>query len=165
MKNLTQQAKRVIEFNRKAGNGLYDAYTLDFDRSIISQAALIREEGLEVEDASQHGDYNHLLKEFCDVFVVVMEGIHRLEKAGFDFEGAMQEVNDNNFLKIYSSYAEAVEVKEALESRDDKEYFINTNYHNGVPFYVVVNEKGKIMKRVNHPAVDLSKYLPKGVTQ
>lgn len=161
MKHLIHQAKQVIEFNRKAGNDLCDAYTLEFDHSIISQAGLIREEGLEVEDAAQHGDYNHLLKEFCDVFVVVIEGIHRLEKAGFDFEGAMQEVNDNNFLKIYNSYTEAVEVKESLESRDDKEYFINTNYYNGVPFYVVVNEKGKIMKKIGHPSVDLSKHLPK----
>jgi len=161
MKHLIQQAKRVIEFNRKAGNVLHPAYTLDFDRSIISQAALIKEEGLEVEEASHEGDYNHLLKEFCDVFVVLMEGIHRLEAAGFDFEGAMQAVNDNNFLKIYDSYAQAVEVKEALEERDDKEYFINTNYHNGVPFYVVVNSAGKIMKRVGHPSVDLSDYIPK----
>ena len=161
MKNLQDLANQVIDWNVKVGNKTHPAYTMEFERVAELQSKLVLEEAQETYDNSVISDYKEMLDGACDVFFTVIHYMNILEKAGFDVEGAIQAVIDNNSKKVFNSFYEACEAKEKLETRDDVEYFVETNVLNGIPFYVVLRQDGKVMKPVDFVPVNLEEYVPK----
>ena len=123
--------------------------------------ALLLEETQETVDAIKYGDMTELLDGAVDVFVILSKLLDMLEKAGFDVEGGIQQIIDNNQNKIFNSFYEACEAKEKLEERDDKEYYIETSVLNNLSFYTVRRQDGKIAKPVGFVAVELDKFIPK----
>lgn len=161
MKNLQQLVQQTIDWNIKVGNKTHPAFTMEFEKDASKQAGLVMEEAIETQVASIGSDYLEMLDGACDVLFTLSYYIHLLEEAGFDFEGAYQAVIDNNSTKVFNSYYEACDSKEKLEARDDVEYFVETNVHNGLPFYVVRNQNGKVCKPIDFVPVSLEKYIPK----
>lgn len=160
MKDLYKHYKNVINWNEKCNVRDFEYDTFEWTKSIELQADLIAEEALEIQEASKYSDKAELLKETVDCFVVLSKLMDMLDKAGFDVEGAIEAVQENNDKKVYGSFYEAVEAKEALESKTDEEFFIDTGIHNGLPYYSVKKMTGKVAKAIDFIPVDLSEYLP-----
>lgn len=161
MKNLQQNFERVVQWNKKCGIKFQEYNTFEWHKALKLQCDLLVEESQEALEGIEYDNYVELLDGVCDSLVIISYLIAQLEDAGFDVEGAMESVLSNNDKKIFNSYFEAVEAKEKLEERDDKEYFIQTSTCNNLEFYTILNEKGKIQKYVDFPKVDLSEFVPK----
>lgn len=161
MNNLQDYYNQIIDWNKKAGVKDHEFGTIDWDSAITLQTALLLEETQETVDAIKYGDMTELLDGAVDVFVILSKLLDMLEKAGFDVEGGIQQIIDNNQNKIFNSFYEACEAKEKLEQRDDKEYFIETSVLNNLSFYTVRRQDGKIAKPVGFVAVELDKFIPK----
>lgn len=163
MNNLQDYYNQIIDWNKKAGVKDHEFGTIDWDSAVILQTALLLEEAQETVDAIKYGDMTELLDGAVDVFVILSKLLDMLEKAGFDVEGGIQQIIDNNQNKIFNSFYEACEAKEKLEQRDDKEYYIETSVLNNLSFYTVRRDDGKIAKPVGFVAVELDKFIPKEV--
>ena len=161
MNNLQDYYNQIIDWNKKAGVKDHEFGTIDWDSAVILQTALLLEETQETVDAIKYGDMTELLDGAVDVFVILSKLLDMLEKAGFDVEGGIQQIIDNNQNKIFNSFYEACEAKEKLEERDDKEYYIETSVLNNLSFYTVRRQDGKIAKPVGFVAVELDKFIPK----
>lgn len=161
MNNLQDYYNQIIDWNKKAGVKDHEFGTIDWDSAVTLQTALLLEETQETVDAIKYGEMTELLDGAVDVFVIVSKLLDMLEKAGFDVEGGIQQIIDNNQNKIFNSFYEACEAKEKLEQRDDKEYYIETSVLNNISFYTVRRQDGKIAKPVGFVAVELDKFIPK----
>lgn len=161
MNNLQDYYNQIIDWNKKAGVKDHEFGTIDWDTAVTLQTALLLEETQETVDAIKYGDMTELLDGAVDVFVILSKLLHMLEKAGFDVEGGIEQIIDNNQNKIFNSFYEACEAKEKLEQRDDKEYYIETSVLNNLSFYTVRRQDGKITKPVGFVAVELDKFIPK----
>ena len=161
MNNLQDYYNQIIDWNKKAGVKDHEFGTIDWDSAVTLQTALLLEETQETVDAIKYGDMTELLDGAVDVFVILSKLLDMLEKAGFDVDGGIQQIIDNNQNKIFNSFYEACEAKEKLEQRDDKEYFIETSVLNNLSFYTVRRQDGKIAKPVGFVAVELDKFIPK----
>lgn len=161
MNNLQDYYNQIIDWNKKAGVKDHEFGTIDWDSVVTLQTALLLEETQETVDAIKYGDMTALLDGAVDVFVILSKLLDMLEKAGFDVEGGIQQIIDNNQNKIFNSFYEACEAKEKLEERDDKEYYIETSVLNNISFYTVRRQDGKIAKSVDFVAVELDKFIPK----
>ncbi len=161
MNNLQDYYNQIIDWNKKAGVKDHEFGTIDWDSAVTLQTALLLEETQETVDAIKYGDMTELLDGAVDVFVILSKLLDMLEKAGFDVEGGIQQIIDNNQNKIFNSFYEACEAKEKLEERDDKEYYIETSVLNNISFYTVRRQDGKIAKPVGFVAVELDKFIPK----
>lgn len=161
MNNLQDYYNQIIDWNKKAGVKDHEFGTIDWDSAITLQTDLLLEETQETVDAIKYGDMTELLDGAVDLFVILSKLLDMLEKAGFDVEGGIQQIIDNNQNKIFNSFYEACEAKEKLEQRDDKEYYIETSVLNNLSFYTVRRQDGKIEKPVGFVAVELDKFIPK----
>lgn len=163
MKDLQGYYNQIIDWNTKAGVKDHEFSTLDWERAVQLQSKLLVEEALETVDGIEHGSMKELLDGAVDTFVILSKLFDMLEKAGFDVEGGIQQILDNNQNKIFNSFYEACEAKEKLEERDDVEYYIETSVLNNLSFYTVRRPDGKISKPVGFVAVELDKFIPKEV--
>lgn len=163
MNNLQDYYNQIIDWNKKAGVKDHEFGTIDWDSALTLQTALLLEETQETVDAIKYGDMTELLDGAVDVFVILSKLLDMLEKAGFDVEGGIQQIIDNNQNKIFNSFYEACQAKEKLEQRDDKEYYIETSILNNLSFYTVRRQDGKIAKPVGFVAVELDKFIPKEI--
>lgn len=161
MKSLFDFYLQVKDFNQKVGNKFHEYDTLDYWRAMESQSHLMVEESSEGVEAAKVNDAVESLDALCDEFFVWAWKAAMLEQSGFDIEGAIQAVCDNNATKYFDSYYLAVESKEMLEDKFDEEMFIDTSVVNGVPFYCVKKGNGKVMKPVGFKAVSLEQFVPK----
>lgn len=163
MKDLQDYYNQIISWNTKAGVKNHEFGTLDWERAVELQSKLLVEESTETVDAMAVGNMKELLDGAVDTFVILSKLFDMLEKAGFDVEGGIQQIIDNNQNKIFNSFYEACEAKEKLEERDDAEYYIETSVLNNISFYTCRRPDGKIAKPVGFVAVELDKFLPKEV--
>lgn len=163
MNNLQDYYNQIIDWNTKAGVKDHEFSTLDWERAVQLQSKLLVEEALETVDGIEHGSMKELLDGAVDTFVILSKLFDMLEKAGFDVEGGIQQIIDNNQNKIFNSFYEACEAKEKLEGRDDVEYHIETSVLNNISFYTVRQPSGKIAKPVGFVAVELDGFIPKEV--
>lgn len=161
MKNLQDYYNQIIDWNKKAGVKDFTYGTLDWERAVELQSKLLVEESSETIESITHGNMVELLGGAVDTFVILAKLMDMLEKAGFDVEGGIQQIIDNNQNKIFNSFYEACEAKEKLEVRDKKEYYIETSVLNGLSFYTCRREDGKIAKPVGFVAVELKEFVPK----
>lgn len=163
MKDLQDYYNQIVDWNTKAGVKDHEFGTLDWERAVELQSKLLVEESTETVDAMAVGNMKELLDGAVDTFVILSKLFDMLEKAGFDVEGGIQQIIDNNQNKIFNSFYEACEAKEKLEERDDVEYYIETSVLNNISFYTVRRSDGKIAKPVGFVAVELDKFIPKEV--
>ena len=163
MKNLNDFYNQIIDWNTKAAVKDHPFDTFEWNKAVELQSRLLVEEAEETLEGILHGDMRAILDGAVDVFVILSKLLDMLEKAGFDVEGGIQQIIDNNQNKIFNSFYEACEAKEKLEERDDKEYYIETSVLNSLSFYTVRRQDGKIAKPVGFVAVELDKFIPKEV--
>lgn len=161
MKELPNLYKRVVDWNKKAGSKWEPDFEYEWWNKVNLQAKLLVEESKETLESTEYNDATELLDGVCDVFVIWSYLAAQLEKAGFDVEGAIGAVCANNDSKILNSYAEAADNVDWMESQGKEGCYIEESYLNGLPFYTVRNDYGKIQKPKGFQSVDLKEYLPK----
>ena len=162
MKNLVNLLQQAIDFNYKCGNKVPEYGTLDYWRALENQSSLMVEESTESVDATRMNDAIESIDALADELFVIAWKIEMLQKSGFDIEGALQAVIDNNAKKVFNSFYEACTAKEQIELVKDEECFVETSVYNGLPFYTVRRlSDNKIMKAVDFVPVNLSEFVPK----
>ena len=162
MKNLVNLLQQAIDFNYKCGNKVPEYDTLDYWRALENQSGLMVEESSEGVEAARMNDPIESLDALADELFVIAWKIEMLQKSGFDIEGALQAVTNNNAKKVFNSFYEACSAKEQIEMVKDEECFVETSVYNGLPFYTARRlSDNKIMKAVDFVPVDLSEFVPK----
>ena len=161
MKSLVNLLQQAIDFNYKCGNKVPEYDTLDFWRALENQSGLMVEESSEGISAARMNDAIESIDALADELFVIAWKIEMLQKSGFNVEGALQAVIDNNAKKVFNSFYEACSAKEKIEEVRDEECFVETSVYNGLPFYTVRRlSDNKIMRAVDFVPVDLEDYVP-----
>lgn len=150
----------VKRFNVVCGNSPSQGSLYDVWKQLKQQAALVKEEGLEVDEGAQLEDMENLIKEWADVWYVNTYLGQLLEAFGVDTKGVKGVVCANNAQKYTTSYTYAKESQEALEEKGT-ECYIETTAYEGETYYTVRrNEDQKVMKLKHHERPDLSVFVP-----
>lgn len=160
MKELDYYYNRIIQFNDTAGVKNATKINEKFWKSVKLQADLIVEEAQEVLGAAESKDDVELLDGAVDVMVVALKILDFLISAGYDVEGAFESVCNNNDQKVFSDYYKVVDALFELENRDGVEYDIASTFVNGIEFYTIRRQDGKIVKPVGFTPVDLTPFVP-----
>jgi hypothetical protein len=145
------QAKQDL-FNELAGKA--DKYSYD---DLFNQYLLIVEEGYhEGKEAFEQDNAVKLLDSFVDTLFVVLGALQKMKNAGFDVEGAMQQVADDNLSKFPIDTFEMLSTVEKYNNEG-----IQVSVRRIGEFYVIQNKAtGKILKPIGFKQTDLSKYCP-----
>ena len=147
--NMQEIYQSVKDFNEIAG-------TLDdVDKeSIALQLDLMQEEYIETVDAFDEDSPIELLDGACDMLVVAMGLLAKLEAQGYDVTNAISKVADNNMSKFLANSPVAPE-----NSKDHYNFTFNEKHK----VWVLKNAVGKIMKPASYAPVDLSACVPGAV--
>lgn len=160
MSELVNLKERIIGWNIKAGNKPPKELDMNGWLRLNNQSRLLVEEAKEALDGTENCDPKELLDGICDTFVIWSYLVEQAESLGFDVEGALEAICDNNDTKILDNYEDACNNLGIQLALDEWSVIDETSY-NGAEFFTVKNGKGKIMKPKGFKAVDLSKFLPK----
>lgn len=119
--------------------------------SIDAQISFCFEETAEVIDAFEQGDKANVLKEACDLFVVSVGLLQKLEAAGYNVGEALTRVNANNL----SKFPKLGEVF----SYDKTQFTLSFNeqYQRSV----IKDAVGKFRKPTTYVKADVSDLVPK----
>lgn len=151
--NIQDAYESVRKFNLIAGN-MEGVDT----KSVAAQIDFIKEELEETYSANFLGiDAVELLDGACDLFVTVSGLMQKLEAAGFDVEGALRCVCDNNLMK-FPTMAEVFEAEDNLAPLGTP---CGVNFVEGRAVFKRVTDS-KIMKPRNFVAVNLEGLAPEG---
>ena len=143
----------TVEFNALAGN--LENIT---EESLIAQAKVVREEGIELFDAVDNKEGpEQILKEAIDVLVTIHGFVSMLQIKGYDVCGAWKDVNENNLSKFPKDYVTAHYSQ--LAYLDDSVQVEVIKREEGC--YVLKDDNGKIRKPIGYQKPNLKKYLPK----
>lgn len=130
---------------------------------IEGQLLRIQEELKETFKAHSEKDDVEILDGAVDILVTAVGLIQLLSRTGTDVGGAMREVARNNLMKFIEVLSEAEETRDYYKSKgEDCEVHTAYTDDKGSIYAVLRKSDGKLMKPINHPRVELSKYLPQG---
>lgn len=122
-----------------------------------AQQKLISEEAhFEALEALKEDDAVKLLDSCIDGLYVLLGQLQKLELVGFDVQGAMKQVQEDNLSKFPDD--EEVAIKSCLKYQNSG---VQACYTTRLGKFVVLNsETGKVLKPFNFKSTDLSKYCP-----
>lgn len=162
--NMNEFYNEVDAFNYLKGwneNADYSPATMS--QLIEGQLLRIQEELKETFKAHSEKDDVEILDGAVDILVTAVGLIQLLSRTETDVLGAMQEVARNNLMKFTEVLSKAEETRDYYKSKGE-DCEIHTVYKDdkGTIYAVLRKSDGKLMKPINHPRVELSKYLPQG---
>lgn len=150
-------------FNTLKGLTNKVSYTPELMTKLIREQILrIQEEVDETIEALEAKDVIEVLDGAVDIAVCSMGLLQILQISGVDVLGACGEVAKNNLMK-YTEDKEKAEAtaKHYTDKGDECEVFVAAEDKGGVIYGVRRIADGKLMKPVDHPRVDLSRFIPK----
>lgn len=148
--------------NIATANTLAGQYDYADMNAIQKQMKLIQEEVKELQEALDNKEGNAaFLKEACDVYVVLIGLLHKLELAGWNVEKALLQTTENNLTKFVSG--EDVETLAlTTEMYKEKGIEITTKYNEEYDMFAIVNKQtGKFLKPAGYKKADVSNCIPK----
>ena len=158
-KTTTSKQSVIAEFQQKQDlfnilAGKSESYSYE---DLFNQYLLIVEEGCnEGKEAFEQDNAVMLLDSFVDALFVVLGGLQKLKNAGFDVDGAMLQVANDNMSKFPMNKDIMLRTVEKYEEQG-----ITVKVKKDQDYYIIQNkETGKILKPVNFKSTDLSKYCP-----
>ena len=154
----------VDAFNHLKGwNAEADYSPSAMPQLIEGQLLRIQEELKETFKAHSEKDDVEILDGAVDILVTAVGLIQLLSRTETDVLGAMQEVARNNLMKFTEVLPKAEETRDYYKSKgEDCEVHTVYTDDKGTIYAVLRKSDGKLMKPINHPRVELSKYLPQG---
>lgn len=163
MKSIRKLYEAIVNWNYRCGNKPVQVVDDRFWITTSNQMQRINEEAQETRQAVIAGDALEFLDGVCDLFVVTSYLMEQAQAAGFDVEGALKAVCDNNDTKYTTDITEAQKSADYITSTGTP-CKVKATAHGGTTYYSIVRERdGKIMKPVDFVSVDLRKYLPNGL--
>lgn len=130
---------------------------------IEGQLLRIQEELKETFQAHSEKDDVEILDGAVDILVTAVGLVQLLSRTGTDVFGAMEEVARNNLMKYTDVLSEAEETRDHYKANgEDCEVHTVYTDDDGSIYAVLRKSDDKLLKPVNHPRVELSKYLPQG---
>lgn len=122
-----------------------------------AQQKLISEEAhFEALEALKEDDAIKLLDSCIDGLYVLLGQLQKLELAGFDVQGAMKQVQEDNMSKFTED--EDVAIKSCFKHQNSG---TEACYTKQLGKFVVLNSKtGKVLKPITFKSTDLSQYSP-----
>lgn len=149
----------ITEFRNKQNlfnliSGGADAYS---GSDLYNQYKLIVEEGAdEGQEAFEDDNAVKLLDSFVDTLFVTLGALQKLEAAGFDVDGAMLQVANDNLTKFPKDMNVVNATIEKYKAQG-----INAVCFERLGSYVIMNsETSKVLKPTNFVSTDLSRYCP-----
>lgn len=163
--NMNEFYNEVDAFNYLKGwneNADYSPATML--QLIEGQLLRIQEELKETFKAHSEKDDVEILDGAIDILVTAVGLVQLLARTETDVFGAMREVARNNLMKFTEVLSEAEETRDHYEWVEGEDCEVHTVYTDdkGSIYAVLRKSDGKLMKPINHPRVELSKYLPQG---
>lgn len=162
--NMNEFYNEVDAFNYLKGwneNADYSPATMP--QLIEGQLLRIQEELKETFKAHSEKDDVEILDGAVDILVTAVGLVQLLSRAETDVLGAMQEVARNNLMKFTEVLSKAEETRDYYKAKgEDCEVHTVYTDDKGSIYAVLRKSDGKLMKPINHPRVELSKYLPQG---
>ena len=163
---------RVYNWNMKVANNLSKATWQD----IFSQNRVNFEESKELYYAIStieqllNGNttlaalegYNPLLEALdgaVDVSVTYTALVEMLESRGLNVSGGAERILKNNDSKVFTDFNEAQVEAHKLQNELGEPIVVHTSKVDGVEFYCLKDENGKVRKKVGFIGVDLSDLL------
>lgn len=130
-------------------------------KTIHDQLLRIQEEVDETFEALEAKDVVEVLDGAVDIAVCSIGLLQILQLHGVDVLGACGEVATNNLMKYTEDKEEAeATAKHYTDKGEDCEAFVAAEDEDGILYGVRRIEDGKLMKPVDHPRVDLFKFIP-----
>lgn len=130
---------------------------------IEGQLERIQEELKETFKAHSEKDDVEILDGAVDILVTAVGLVQLLARTETDVFGAMREVARNNLMKFTEVLSKAEETRDHYKAKgEDCEVHVAYTDDKGSVYAVLRKSDGKLLKPVNHPRVELSKYLPQG---
>ena len=153
MNNIEQAVKEINKFNAIVGN------LKDIRNKLQAHANVVAEEGVEYLAAIRdHEGDEAVLKELCDVLYTALGAKTQLELLGFDVEGALLAVCENNMSKF------CIDETEAAYTADWYAKVVGIDvemvYDNDNAVWVAIDGNGKCRKKINYKPVDVSEFTP-----
>lgn len=153
--SLQECIESINQFNKIAGN-----YT-NVREKLLAQAKVINEEGYEYLEAVRDGFGDaEILKELCDVLVTAFGAKKQLELLGFDVNAALLNVCENNLSKFP---LDEVEAAYSADYYNEIGIPVTVTYEDESGVYKIIDENGKIRKKVNYRKVDVYEFTPQGI--
>lgn len=163
MKTIRKLYEAVVNWNYRCGNKPVQVVDDRFWITTGNQMQRIIEEAKETQEAVVAGNALEFLDGVCDLFVVTSYLMEQAVAAGFDVEGALKAVCDNNDTK-YSTDVEVAQAGAMTHTASGTPCIVKATSVGGITYYSIVRKSdGKIMKPVDFQSVDLRKYLPNGL--
>lgn len=162
--NMNEFYDDVDAFNHLKGwNENADYSPTVMPQLIEGQLLRIQEELKETFKAHSEKDDVEILDGAVDILVTAVGLVQLLSRTGTDVGGAMEEVARNNLMKFTDVLSEAEETRDYYKSKGE-DCDVHTVYtdDDGSIYGVLRKSDDKLLKPVNHPRVELSKYLPQG---
>lgn len=130
---------------------------------IEGQLLRIQEELKETFQAHSEKDDVEILDGAVDILVTAVGLVQLLSRTGTDVFGAMEEVTRNNLMKCTDVLSEAEETRDYYKANGE-DCEVRTVYTDdkGSIYGVLRKSDDKLLKPINHPRVELSKYLSQG---
>lgn len=149
-------------FNTLKGLTNEVSYTPELMTKLIREQILrIQEEVDETIEALEAKDVVEVLDGAVDIAVCSMGLLQILQISGVDVLGACGEVARNNLMKYTEDKKKAeATAKHYTDKGDECEVFVASEDEDGIIYGVRRIEDGKLMKPVDHPRVDLSRFIP-----
>lgn len=148
--------------NIATANTLAGQYDSVDKESIKQQLKLIQEEVKELQQAIDENEGDAaFLKEACDVYVVLLGLLHKLELVGWNVEKALLQTTENNLTKFVSG-DDVETLALTTEMYKEKGIEITTKYNEEYDMFAIVNKQtGKFLKPAGYKKADVSNCIPK----
>lgn len=147
--------QRIKQWNERCGNtSCNEQDTLDaVVRKVMPQAKVILEEAKELVVALEAKDENEIKDGIADVLFTSLRLVSLIGDK-YDVLGMLNVVCDNNDLKYTTDYDAFV----TTEKWWNADTFDIATVVDGVTYYCLKNENGKVVKPKDFPKVDLSEF-------
>lgn len=153
--SIKQIEQRIKQWNERCGNTSCNKQdTLDdVVRKVMPQAKVILEEAKELVVALEDKDENEIKDGIADVLFTSLRLVSLLGDK-YDVLGMLNAVCDNNDLKYTTDYDAFVTTQKWFNA----DTFDIATVVDGVNYYCLKNENGKVVKPKDFPKVDLSEF-------
>lgn len=142
-------------------NSFFQNKNLSFSDSLKLQAKLVKEEADELFEASQTNNYEHIIKEICDVLYVALRYVQLMEYKGFRVREAMRLVAENNMSKFIKDDANSTHnIKKSLRMYADKKIPAYAELNAVRGYWSIKNSDGKMLKPYDYQSVNLTSCVP-----
>ena len=153
--SIKQIEQRIKQWNERCGNTPCNKQDTLYDvvRKVLPQAKVILEESKELVAALESKDENEIKDGIADVLFTSLR-LDSLLGDKYDVLVMLNAVCDNNDLKYTTDYDAFATTQKWWNAST----FDITTVIDGVTYYCIKNENGKVVKPKDFPKVDLSEF-------